>query len=161
MTTAMMPAIASFRGEYEFLSNFSRAAGLTPVEYRYQARKSLTRDGGDWIMAAPTPGEAKRRGRQVPCVPDWGCIKRAVMLDLVREKFSAPQLGARLVATRGRTLIEGNGWGDWYWGALDVNIQVPPGPPPLWSDQVSGYWCGHNWLGRILMMVRDVLDPQA
>jgi len=162
VTTTALPAIASFTGEYDFLSNFSRAAGEIPVEYGYQARKSLTRDGADWVRAAPGPGEAKRRGRQVPCRPDWDEVKRRVMLEIVLAKFTDPYLGARLVATRGRTLIEGNTWGDRYWGAV-ADTQVPPGAGllPVWPDWQGGIWIGHNWLGRILMMVRDVLDPQS
>jgi predicted NAD-dependent protein-ADP-ribosyltransferase YbiA (DUF1768 family) len=116
-TTAVLPAIASFTGEFEFLSNFSRAGGLIPVEYYFQARKAVTSEGAEWVMSAPSAGEAKRRGRQVRLVNGWETRKRAVMLDLIMEKFSVPELAARLGETRGRVLIEGNSWGDYFWGA--------------------------------------------
>jgi hypothetical protein len=56
-------------------------------------------------------------------------------------------------------LIEGNHWGDHYWGA----VPAPKAPPGLPAWQIGGYasgWlCGHNWLGRLIMMVRDVMTP--
>ncbi len=157
-TTTVLPAITGFRGEHEFLSNFSLAGGLVPVEYRFQARKAGTCEGANWVMAAATPGEAKRRGRRVQLVPGWDGIKRAVMLDLVLEKFAAPELAARLGATRGRVLIEGNSWNDDYWGAVPWSGEIR-GDLPVWDCGAGNVWLGHNWLGRILMMVRDVTDP--
>jgi ribA/ribD-fused uncharacterized protein len=152
-----LPAITSFRNEYEFLSNFSRAAGLIPVEYLYQARKALLQEQARWVMGAATPGEAKRRGRRVQILPGWDSQRRAVMLDLELEKFSAPLLRDRLAATRGRALIEGNSWGDTFWGAEPLSGFVPA--LPVWHDGAGNEFYGHNWLGRILMMVRDVMDP--
>lgn len=165
MTTITgLPAITSFTGEYEFLSNFSRAAGLIPVEYRFQACKACTSEQADWVMSAPSAGEAKRRGRQVRRVPGWESRKRTVMLDLVLAKFSVPELAARLGATRGRILIEGNTWGDDYWGALEYDGREEHWAAvlPVWQPgDPYRVLAGHNWLGRILMMVRDVTDPLA
>lgn len=156
---ALQPAITSFTGEYEFLSNFSRAGGLIPVEYSYQARKALLPGQAEWVMRAGTPGEAKQRGRRVTLLPGWDGQKRAVMLDLVLEKFSAPVLRDKLTATRGRALVEGNGWGDTYWGAVPRDGHSHGGLPVWYGDE--GLLLGHNWLGRILMMVRDVASPEA
>lgn len=160
MTTTVLPAITSFTGEFEFLSNFSRVGGLIPVEYYFQARKAATSEGAEWVMSARSAGEAKRRGRQVRLVNGWETRKRAVMLDLITEKFSVPELAARLGETRGRVLIEGNSWGDDFWGALPWNGEIRGGLP-VWDCGAGNVWLGHNWLGRVLMMVRDVTDPLA
>ena len=57
-----------------------------------------------------------------------------VMLKLLRLKFADPALAGRLLATGDTELVEGNHWGDRYWG-------------------VSG-GIGENHLGKLLMQVR-------
>jgi predicted NAD-dependent protein-ADP-ribosyltransferase YbiA (DUF1768 family) len=59
------------------------------------------------------------------------------MSDLLWQKFQDPDLADRLRATRTRKLIEGNWWGDTYWGV---------------SDGV-----GENQLGELLMRIRTKL----
>ena len=66
---------------------------------------------------------------RVPCMQD--AMTRApkimpmmplfeVMEACVRSKFTTDAaLGAKLVATAGRELVEGNTWGDTYWGVCD------------------------------------------
>lgn len=139
--------IDSFTGRYRFLSNFYPAEvvfGLhvyPSVEHAYQAAKEED-EYGDYrchIRLCSTPGQAKRLGRQAQLRPDWEDIKLKVMEDLVRQKFysSDLDLGARLIETAGRDLIEGNTWGDRFWG------------------KCRGV--GHNHLGKILMKVRKEL----
>jgi ribA/ribD-fused uncharacterized protein len=126
--------IVSFTGPYRFLSNFDERG---KVEWRFQAAKTLDEDEATWVLGAVSAGEAKRRGRAVTLRPDWEQVKEDIMLDLLREKFSDPTLGAMLVATYPAELVEGNDWRDTYWGVC------------------RGH--GKNRLGVLLMQVRHEL----
>lgn len=138
-----MGTISSFHGEHFFLSNFYPfelvwdGATYPTVEHAYQASKTedpaLRRD----IAHAGTPGGAKRMGRSVPLRPDWEDVKLDIMRQLIRLKFKDLDLRAALLTTGSSYLIEGNTWGDTYWG------------------KCRG--AGTNWLGEILMLVRDEL----
>lgn len=140
--------ITSFTGEYAFLSNFYPCQVVwdgkiyPSVEHAYQAAKTLDPQEREIIRLAPTPGKARRLGRRVTMRPDWEPIKRSVMFLLVLRKFQDPALGARLLATGDRVLVEGNDWGDTYWGQCPLGV-------------------GENHLGRILMLVRLVLRSRA
>ena len=132
--------IDSFSGPYRWLSNFWTALvvldGVTypTVEHAYQAAKTLdlaARAG----FTAGSAGEAKRLGRTVTIRPDWDAVKLSVMEDLVRQKFSDSSLRALLLATAPHELVEGNWWGDRFWGVCKGS--------------------GENHLGKILMRVRD------
>ena len=113
------------------------------AEHLFQASKAPTQELAKWIREAPTPGEAKRRGRSVKLGGWWEREKRRIMLEIVLWKFAQNEsLRAKLAATAPQHLIEGNTWGDRYWG------MVP---------SASGLLSGENWLGRILMMAREVL----
>lgn len=71
-----------------------------------------------------------------PIRPDWENVKLRVMYDIVKAKFlQNEKLQAKLLATRDRMLIEGNDWGDTFWGMVDGE--------------------GANNLGKILMRVRE------
>jgi predicted NAD-dependent protein-ADP-ribosyltransferase YbiA (DUF1768 family) len=73
-------------------------------------------------------------------IEDWDEVKEQAMLAGVWAKFSQNQSFARQqLATGDATIIEGNYWGDLYWGA----------------DATTGE--GLNRLGVILMQVRDAL----
>ena len=141
-----MPDIVAFQGEYRFLSNFHpsfvRLGGIVwpCVESAYQAAKSTVLEERARVLACRTPGEAKRLGRTLTLRPGWDELRLGVMLGLVRQKFRAGRpLAARLLATESVRLIEGNMWGDAFWGV----------------DARTG--CGENHLGRLLMQVRDEL----
>lgn len=134
-------AIDSFRGEYEFLSNFYEA----PVHYEYnygsneaafQSRKSTNfRDRLDFTSYRPS--ESKKFGRKVNLRADWESVKVDFMRDIVYAKFlQNPELAEKLLATGDAELIEGNHWHDTFWGV----------------DSKTG--AGKNWLGKILMEVR-------
>lgn len=135
--------IDSFTGEYRFLSNFWQSRITDPgstVEHWYQAMKTLVPEEQQRIIEAPTPGEAKRLGRTVTLRPDWDDIKLDIMLLLVRQKFYRSQIYTHaLLATGDEELVEGNTWGDTYWGVCKG--------------------VGENHLGKILMQVREELKP--
>lgn len=122
--------------DFSFLSNFY-AHGRWTAEHQYQAAKT---DDATWkaaIMGASTPGEAKKLGRRAPMRPDWEEVKVDVMLDILRVKFRRPEMAEKLLATGDAELVEGNWWGDTFWGVCRGR--------------------GQNHLGRLLMQVREEL----
>ena len=139
--------ITAFQGEYRFLSNFwpvrfSWSGEVWPSsEHCYQAHKTLDNELRDAIRRAPTPGKAKRLGGRVPLRPGWNDLRVAYMFSILQAKFEVPDLRCRLLATGEAELIEGNRWGDTFWGLHD------------------GY--GRNTLGRILMTIRRDLRHNA
>ena len=162
-----LPPITSFTGEHAFLSNFASSpirhdghVYLT-AEHLYQARKCWVPADAAAIRLKATPAQAKQFGRRAQIVPNWEQVKRPTMLRIVLAKFEQNRdLAERLDATWGRTLVEGNTWGDRCWGAVEYN-----GRGDRWSTKLP-IWqtadayvtlAGHNWLGRILMFVREVL----
>lgn len=158
------PVITSFSGDHAFLSNFYPCTfsaelllGREPftsewrtVEHFFQASKATTLNDAWRIQDVPTPGAAKRAGRAIELREDWDAIKLDVMLRGVRAKFSQNDaLKLMLLATTPRQLIEGNTWGDRYWGAVYVDTGYD-GP-----FAARGHWDGANWLGKILEFVRE------
>ena len=134
--------IDSFRGNYRFLSNFWRCTipymgeRFPSLEHAYQAAKCSKREDVEYILTARTPGVAKARGRAIVIRPGWEEIKVGVMRELVLLKFSIHKdLSLALIDTYPAELIEGNDWGDRFWGVCNGE--------------------GLNWLGRILMEVRQ------
>ena len=140
----MPEVINSFRGEYWFLSNFCPCAiewdnlRYRSVEHAFQAAKTFDNDRREEIRAARTPGEAKRLGRQVQLIENWQVIKDEIMYTLVHKKFESESLRAKLLGTGEVELIEGNNWGDTYWGVCGG--------------------VGQNKLGKILMQVRKIYE---
>lgn len=58
-------------------------------EHWYQAMKSLIRDEREAVLAAVTPGDAKRMGRKdITLRPDWESVKNSVMWTGLHEKFA-------------------------------------------------------------------------
>lgn len=135
----MTTRIDDFRGAHAYLSNFFYEADGLTIEHRFQAAKATSEEDHHWILSAKTPNDAKRIGRRIDLRADWEQVKDQVMLDLVREKFATPSLGSLLIATGDAELVEGNTWGDRYWGV----------------DRSSGI--GLNRLGQTLMVVRGEL----
>lgn len=140
--------IDRFVDRYRFLSNFYPCAvtlgdeEYPSVEHAYQAAKTLDLPKRRMIRRAINAATAKKLGRNlVPLRPDWGTVKLEVMERLVREKFTRHQnLGNLLLLTGTEELIEGNHWGDTFWGVCKGK--------------------GENHLGKILMRVREELRAQ-
>lgn len=139
--------INSFTGPYKFLSNFYELRWPLVCEHRltyktvenaYQAAKSMYRNDRIDIKDLP-PGKAKIAGRKlVHLRSDWEQIKRAVMLELLLQKFIHNEDCRQWLLETGDTPIEeGNSWGDRYWGTVNGE--------------------GENNLGKLLMVVREVL----
>jgi len=131
--------INSFRGKNRFLSNFWPApVTLDGVEYpstenAYQAAKTLDLECRK-VFETCSSGDAKKLGRQLTVRDDWKNISLGIMLDLNRQKFQDEELKAKLKATGDQELVEGNTWGDTFWGVCNG--------------------VGENHLGKILMQVR-------
>ncbi len=133
--------INSFSGKYRFLSNFYPCQIIwldityPTIEHAYQAAKTLDFNERYKISQLRTSGKAKRMGRNIILRPNWEEIKISTMFSLLRLKFSQPQLTKLLLDTKNEVLIEGNKWGDTFWGICNNK--------------------GENKLGILLMMVRD------
>lgn len=140
--------INKFDGQYAVLSNFAESVicheyiFYPTVEHYFQAMKTLDLKQRGWIASAPTPGEAKRRGRAVQLRPDWEEVKDEVMLEGLRLKFKIPALREALLETQSAELIEGNTWHDREWGVCNC-------------PKCGGV--GKNKLGKLLMQVRSEL----
>ena len=160
----MKTAITEFSGDYRWLSNFHKvqieAFGYTfgSVEAAYQAAKeifSLNREEVVLQFTQDTAGEAKSRGagaaRKLRRRPDllveelplyWDKavpghqhpLKVLVMWKLLKAKFKNPELRSLLLGTGDAPLIEGNTWGDTFWGVYGTT--------------------GSNVLGQLLMKLR-------
>lgn len=141
----MLNEIRVFKGEYSFLSNMYIATinwngKMWPSsEHAYQAAKTFDDAEQEEIRLHPCPKNAKRAGKRVTMIPEWNSIRVEVMREIVRCKFQQnPELMQKLLATKDATLIEGNWWHDRFWGVC-----------PFDGND------GKNWLGRILMEVRE------
>ncbi len=151
-----MDKIEFFKGEYFFLSNFyiipilHEGYWYPSVEHSFQAAKTfdlnerfkfmcqdeINRSGHKFKQLISS--EAKKEGRKLKLRSDWELIKYAVMLQQVLFKFIYNiELKQKLLNTGSSELIEGNTWGDKYWG------------------KVSGE--GKNNLGIILMKIRNMI----
>lgn len=142
----MSEQIDIFHGEHRFLSNFHPSiievgGTLYPTaEHAYQAFKTFDTNERIAILEAPTPGKAKRLGAKATLRSDWETIKIDVMRLLLVRKFEDPELRQKLLDTGDAELIEGNTWGDTFWGVCD------------------GF--GHNHLGKSLMEVRHWMKKE-
>jgi predicted NAD-dependent protein-ADP-ribosyltransferase YbiA (DUF1768 family) len=67
---------------------------------------------------------------------DWDDVKSEIMCQLLVQKFSNADLYDQLKNTGSRYLVEGNDWGDTYWGYCEDR--------------------GRNALGRMLMEIRKL-----
>ena len=148
--------IDRFQGETRWLSNFEEsevmwnAISFKTVEHAYQAAKTSIPAEIEKVQSCATPGKAKRAGRKVTLRPDWEKVKIGIMAVLNLQKYSRhPELREKLLATGHRPLIEGNEWSDRFWGKCGAKL----------PDGSRGKLTGQNWLGRILMIIRENLRP--
>ena len=132
----------SFRGNRAFLSNFSPSiieyGGVQwpTVEHAFQAAKAIHDNNYvALIKQAATPREAKRLSRTIKLPEEWLYIRVGIMELLLRKKFSDWKLRLLLLSTKDEELIEENDWGDTFWGVCNG--------------------VGENWLGKLLMKIRD------
>lgn len=149
----MIEVINSFRGEYSFLSNYDtapftwRGLGFKSGEHAFSyaktfyaplERKYIFQEN---ILAAKTPGDAKKFGRACPIdVVQWDDRKVHYMREIIHAKFQGVKdYAGKLINTGASPLVEGNDWNDTYWGKC---------------RQADGRVVGLNMLGTILMEER-------
>ncbi len=139
--------ISTFFGPTRWLSNFwpspivYREHRFSTVEEAYQWEKCSTAEGKHAVMYSRSPGSAKHVAKSFPKRWDWDEVKLGVMAELLRLKFMIPDLREKLLATGDEDLIEGNTWGDTYWGVCRG--------------------IGQNHLGILLMELRSSLRAEA
>lgn len=135
--------IKGFFGEYRFLSNYEKCLveyeGIiyTSSEAAFQAAKTL--DPMERLrISKMEPSESKKAGRQVQLRKDWESVKLQIMETILTDKFTRnPEFRQKLLDTENKYLEETNWWKDQYWGVCD--------------------YVGQNWLGQILMKIREKL----
>lgn len=137
--------IDNFKVEpYTFLSNMYPSIVVynnnkyPTVEHAYQAAKTLDTKEQYKIWLCNNPYEAKKIGKTLTLRDDWCDVRIEIMKDLIHQKFSDKILKEKLLNTGDQELIEGNYWGDYFWG------------------KVNGK--GLNWLGKILMEERSKIS---
>lgn len=138
------PKIDKFGGEYSFLSNFYphefEYQGITwpTAEHAYQASKAKMENKAGvtrLILATKNPGSVKAFGKKIELREDWEDVKLHVMKEILRYKFSSDYMSEKLMSTNGFDLVEGNTWGDTYWGVCRG--------------------VGKNYLGKLIMTIRQ------
>ena len=139
----MSNVIDSFRGEFDWLSNFYQCQvefegmNFSNVEAAFQAAKCLDMKERERFFGL-SGGQAKRLGRRVELRSDWEEVKIDIMRQVLKSKFTQnPELREKLIATGDTELIEGNNWNDTFWGVCRGK--------------------GRNHLGKLLMEVRAEL----
>lgn len=146
-----MKTINEFQGEYRFLSNFWPCYLLyqnvvyPTAEHAYQAAKVDNPEVKTRIRNCPTPADAKDylELHKIKPAPEWTIGKKLVVMEeILMIKFGGkePLLTRALLATGDAPLIEGNTWGDIFWGVYNNS--------------------GDNNLGKLLMKVREELVRQ-
>jgi len=112
-------------------------------EQAYMAAKTLNMDIRWQISQMRTGGEAKRYCRSAEFKrhqrDDFWNISTLFMEDILRQKFADPQLRKILLDTGDAYIMEGNVWGDDFWGKVVKGGQL----------------VGENHLGQILMRLRE------
>ncbi len=155
-------AIASFKGKYDYLSNFwfdkvvMYGIEFPTIEHAFVAAKIDPKDPRNTenpyaqmrkIAALKDPQQAKYAGGRRGWVikrKDWHEVKLELILELLRRKFTIPALREKLLATGERPLIEGNRHGDRLWGMVEED----------------GVLTGCNLLGQMLMIVRSEIRAE-
>lgn len=135
-------------GVHSPLSNFYAfefvVSGKTyaTVEHYFQAMKTVDLTEREKLRLTHGPGTVKKMGRRVQLRTDWEAIKLQVMRTALMHKFEINNpMGECLLGTGDAWLVEGNNWGDRFWGAVDGQ--------------------GENWLGHLLMARRAELRALA
>jgi len=145
--------INSFRKENSFLSNMAKVKIsydniiYPSVENFYVAMK-ITKDKIIKIdkkeitirkyISTLNPYESKKFGKKLILRKDWDNIKLKVMEYALKQKFSNYYYKEKLLFTENKQLIEGNWWGDIFWGVCKNK--------------------GENHLGKLLMQIRKELQ---
>jgi ribA/ribD-fused uncharacterized protein len=137
--------IERFNGDFEFLSNMYpcdieyEGVSFNSVEQAYQYHKTTSPKEKMNILRCNQPKKTKVLAKKFKYVrEDWLKFRLGLMYRLLKLKFEIPELREALLLTNGYELVEGNWWGDHYWGVCDG--------------------VGENNLGKLLMKIRDEVN---
>lgn len=145
--------ITSFKGDrmFRFLSNFWlvevawEGERYPSVEHAYQAAKTTDPKWRRKLACGTvySCADAKRVGKRLPLREGWDAVKLSIMENLLRQKFGrfSKDLNMLLRLTGDLYLVEGNDWGDRFWGMVDG--------------------IGENHLGKLLMAIRKDAQTAA
>lgn len=138
--------ILSFKGEHDWLSNFFPTPveldgeRYASVEHAYQAAKTHHTLRAPFMLCSAA--EAKKHGKTVILRSGWDDDKINVMWLLLGQKFApGTELAEKLLNTGNVAIVEGNHWGDTFWGVCNGK--------------------GRNMLGYLLMKQRSFLSSIA
>lgn len=154
--TVKTGVVSSFRGEHFFLSNFYTAAftwrgeSYASAEQAFQGAKvyhMVDADINDMrkyinlVKDSIKPEKARQAGRTIKIdTESWDAQKVTYMREIVHAKFmQCKGLAGQLINTGAMMLVEGNDWGDTFWGRCKNS---------------EGKIVGLNTLGVILMEER-------
>jgi ribA/ribD-fused uncharacterized protein len=146
----MKKKIVEFKGDFEFLSNFSLHSFKEPNgacwktnEHFYQAAKTTHPVWRKKIYDAKTPALARELGQLAPTMGcKWERRQVPTMLQGLTLKFGQHEdIRKKLLSTTGYMLIEGNTWHDNFWGNCTCEK----------CKDIEG----KNNLGGLLMILRE------
>jgi ribA/ribD-fused uncharacterized protein len=134
--------VTRYEGYFEFLSNFHPCMTMylgeayPTVEHAYQAAKFPDPKIRTVVRGLPRPADAKHYARDNKRLqdPDFHERKVNVMFALNWQKFNKQPFRTQLANTGKVLLVEGNEWGDKFWGVCQGE--------------------GLNHLGRLQMKLR-------
>lgn len=135
--------ITKFRGDHFFLSNMFpceinyNGNVFGSSEAAYMSRKNNSKSWLSTCINTKNPILVKTMSHSIYIIKKWPEIKLQVMSDILRIKFSIPELQAKLFETGDEEIYEGNTWNDRYWGVDHLTLQ------------------GENHLGKLLMNIRE------
>ncbi len=149
--------VKEFRGDYEFLSNFYyndfvwRNIAFPTGEHAFQYAKGFCAQGREAerhfeaVLGAPTPSKAKYAGRSVKIdVDEWDKHKVQWMREIVHARFAtgSTNMVGWLINTGAMLLVEGNTWGDQFWGRSNGAGFNTLGAILM---EERGYWLRHEF----------------
>jgi predicted NAD-dependent protein-ADP-ribosyltransferase YbiA (DUF1768 family) len=144
--------------EFPSVEHAFQAAKVEPATPGFVEHYMRIAEAGTVEERRPNPALAKQLGSARAFAEHGATLRKGwdeevkvqVMLACLRAKFGlegashegrytveVPELAGRLISTSPRVLVEGNAWGDTYWGVCRGQ--------------------GKNMLGRLLMLVRAEL----
>lgn len=139
--------INQFRGEYNWLSNMYSCDIMfdghlfKSVENAYMASKNVeNRDWFQFCLNNP-PNICKKESKNILLRADWEKVKVKIMYGFLEQKFKQEPFKTKLLTTKNENIVEGNYWGDSFWG---VDLKQNPN-------------IGENFLGRSIMDIRKKL----
>ena len=135
--------VRGFFGEYRWLSNYhtcdivyeGEIYNSTEAAYHSAKTDDLYIKG---LIRSMGPKESRDYSRKIRVKKDWESIKKKVMYDVLKDKFTRHEdLKKKLLETGSKYLEETNYWNDTFWGVCNGK--------------------GKNHLGETLMKIRNEL----